>query len=301
MESVQVLLSTYNGERFLPELLQSLYAQQDAVLRLLVRDDASADATPDLLASEAKEGRLRWYTGERLGPARSFLDLLKKAPDSDWYAFCDQDDVWLPENLSRAGETLAGADPSKPRLYYGRPHLVDAALRPLPDTHHSRDRTSAFAPALVFSNAVGCTMVFDRKLRDLAARTDPPELLMHDDWLHKLCLLYGGSLFFDENVPILYRQHDENTMGPPLTARESLRRHWCRLLHGDCVRSRTARSLLSCCGKDMKPGDRRAAERAAYYKKSLLRRILLAFDPAFRTGYWQRDAFFILAVLLKAY
>ena len=100
---VTILMSTYNGEDFLEEQLQSLLSQQDVETHILVRDDGSTDRTRDILDHWQDAGKLTWYGGDNLGWAMSFMHLLIHAqPDADYYAFCDQDDIWLPDKLSRA-------------------------------------------------------------------------------------------------------------------------------------------------------------------------------------------------------
>lgn len=301
MKTVTVLLSTYNGEAYLPALLDSLYAQRDMRVRILVRDDGSADGTADILRREQREGRLRWYRGENLGPAGSFFDLMAAAPRSDWYAFCDQDDLWLPDKLSRALEMLGDDEPGRPALYYGRPKLVDAQLHPLPSTPRALETMTTLGAALVASNATGCTMVFNRALLSILVSRPPEWVFMHDDWAHKVCLLAGGRLVFDPEVPILYRQHGGNCIGTSVSDLEKLRGHLRSLIRKDRVRSRTAAQLLACFGERMTPEDRTLVRTAARYGESLSARVRLLREGRIRTGYHARDALFLLAAAMKAY
>ncbi len=296
-----MLLSTFNGERYLEMLLESLYRQRGAAAEIFVRDDGSSDGTLDILRREEEEGRLRWYGGKNLGPARSFLALLRSAPEREWYAFCDQDDVWLEDKLVRALESLRSADRTKGALYYGRPRLTDAQLRPLPPTKRALERMTTFSSSLVASNATGCTMVFNYALRRIVDQTTPGYVYMHDDWVHKLCLLSGGRLFFDEDVPLLYRQHWDNYIGMPGSDLEKLRRWFRRMRERECTRSRTVCSLLNCCARNMGAEDRQIAEKVRDYKNSFPDRLRLAFDGRVRSGYPARDLLFLLAVLCKAY
>ena len=187
MERVLVLLSTYNGERYLREQLTSLFSQElpeGTELRILVRDDGSSDGTIAILREYEEEGRLSFYRGERnLGPAGSFLSLMKRAEHYEWgeeraeartyYALCDQDDVWLPDKLSRALSLLLETGREEAALYYGLPRLVDAELRPLPLRRDARERMLDFASALIKSNSTGCTMLFTRALLLKINRSEP--------------------------------------------------------------------------------------------------------------------------------
>ena len=89
MEKVIVLLSTYNGGKYLSEQLDSLVAQKGVDVGILVRDDGSTDTTLSILDEWQEKGLLTWYSSGNLGPGKSFMDLLKRAPSGAYYAFCD--------------------------------------------------------------------------------------------------------------------------------------------------------------------------------------------------------------------
>ena len=96
MNKILILMSTYNGEKYLSEQLNSLLLQENVNIKILIRDDGSTDNTHKILNFYSSNyPNISWYTGENKGPALSFMDLLFNAPESDYYAFCDQDDVWL--------------------------------------------------------------------------------------------------------------------------------------------------------------------------------------------------------------
>ena len=160
--SVCVLMSTYNGEKFLLQQLQSIYDQQGVSVSLLVRDDGSSDSTHEILQCEAEANRLEWYVGENIKPARSFLDLMDKAEGrADLYAFSDQDDVWNTGKLLAAAEAIG--DLKGPALYMCQTKLVDEKLLPLSQINVSPYLT--FGEALIYQYASGCTMVFNEPLR----------------------------------------------------------------------------------------------------------------------------------------
>jgi glycosyltransferase involved in cell wall biosynthesis len=208
-----VLLSTYNGEAYLAAQLDSLAAQKDVDVEVFVRDDGSTDGTLAILARHAD----RWpalaapMTGPNLGPARSFLALLAAAPgDFDYYAFCDQDDVWLPEKLGRASRRLA-QEGGAPALYCARVLCVDAQLRPLGERWIGGD--ASFEHLLFENIAFGTTLVMNAPARSgIVAQTPGPGLIMHDWW----CALWAsafGVIVRDDRATILYRQHGSNAVG----------------------------------------------------------------------------------------
>ena len=212
MKSVQILLSTYNGERFLAEQMDSLLAQDHRPLDILVRDDGSKDGTLAILDRYSRLPNVQVVSATNVGAAKSFLELVRMSSDqSDYFALCDQDDVWLPHKISRAVAVLEDMPAQRPLLYASRLSIVDDALRPL-----LLSKVPAHAPtlgnALVETCLTGCTMVFSRAARDLLVAGMPNYVLMHDTWIY-LVLAALGDIRYDPEPTILYRQHAANTIG----------------------------------------------------------------------------------------
>ncbi|OYX69348.1 MAG: hypothetical protein B7Y79_00020, partial [Rhodospirillales bacterium 35-44-4] len=211
---IQILLSTYNGAEYLMELLASLDNQRGAPeWNLLWRDDGSSDNSQSLLRNRDRTTEL--VEGEaHLGPARSFLCLLAEAPeDAKAFAFCDQDDVWLPDKLARAWSWVSAQPSGYPALYFARQQLVDAALRPIGLSPEVR-RPPSFNNALVQNIATGCTIMMNGAARRLILSAPlPPDGSMHDWWTYLLVSGAGGIICADQEPTILYRQHNKNTIG----------------------------------------------------------------------------------------
>jgi glycosyltransferase involved in cell wall biosynthesis len=215
---VAILLSTYDGARFLPEQLASFDAQDHRAWRLFWRDDGSTDETRAVMA--------RWSAGRndvlaladsftRRGVLDSFLTLLRAAvadPDCDLFAFADQDDVWLPQKLSRA--VAAIGDSPVPTLYCARQTLVDGALRPIAPSAPVRI-LPGFPTALTQNIATGCTIVMNRAAASLVASSAPPSETVHDWWSYLLVAATGGRIIADPEPVVFYRQHAANVIGAP--------------------------------------------------------------------------------------
>lgn len=223
MDKVVVLLSTYNGEKYLEEQLLSLQGQVGVDVTVLVRDDGSTDSTTALLDKWSKKGFLSWYTGPNLGPARSFLDLLCNAPDADYYAFCDQDDVWLPDKLHRAVQSLRSCD-GEYKLYLSPAILVDSSLNIIGELPLNYKFT--VGEAVVTNPATGCTMLFNGNLKKLVEKYPPQVLEMHDEWVYKVCLFMNGTIYADKESRIYYRQHGNNVIGAKEPFFKGLARHF---------------------------------------------------------------------------
>lgn len=234
---IAILLSTCNGARYIAEQLESLRQQTYPHWDLWIRDDGSTDETVALVRdfmdrmekdSEKKElsgNKITLHTGKNIGASASFLELLRQC-DEDYagYAFCDQDDIWLPGKLERAvhwldsgtDEVSAFADTGVPRLYHCRQIIMDekgnrTGLSPLP-------RNTGYRNALVQNQVVGCTMVINARLRDLmtALPAVAEKVVLHDWWAYLLASAYG-IVFYDNHPAILFRRH-EKTATPVTTS-----------------------------------------------------------------------------------
>ena len=206
-----VLLSTWNGSRYVREQLASILAQKvDGTLEVLVRDDGSSDDTIQII-EEMNDGRVRVIRGENLGAKGSFMALLANAANSsaDYVALADQDDVWLPGKLQRAVSKLAELD--GPALYCSTLKLVDDKLQPL-DEYRFVDNVG-FESSFLVNCVTGCTCVVNRGLLGLlSGKPEIGQILMHDWWLYIVAASFG-RVVYDEESYILYRQHASNQVG----------------------------------------------------------------------------------------
>ncbi len=221
--SVDILMSTYNGARFLDEQIRSVLEQTHRNFRLLVRDDGSSDATRSLLGEAVARWPDRIVLFEdpvgNVGPTGSFSILLEQA-DADYAMFCDQDDVWLPDKVEKTLrnmkqiERLHGA--GRPLLVHTDLTVADESLGTLSDSfwkyrHLDPQRGSALNRLLVQNVVTGCTCMLNRELACKAAPI-PPEARMHDWWV----ALVAAALGRVECLPLstlIYRQHDANVLG----------------------------------------------------------------------------------------
>lgn len=141
LDKIQILMSTYNGERYLKEQLDSILEQdckdKGIECTLLVRDDGSKDGTQKILEEYAKKysTQIEWYQGENKGVIQSFFELLQRADDTaSYYAFADQDDFWMPDKISSgisSIQKLEQKEDSRPYLYCCKPMPVNEKLEEL--------------------------------------------------------------------------------------------------------------------------------------------------------------------------
>lgn len=270
MNKCLVLLSTYNGEKYLSEFLNSVINQKNVKIDILIRDDGSKDGTLKIL-NEYKNDHIRVYCGENLRPARSFLDLICKAPDYyEYYAFCDQDDVWKDEKISSAIDCINNIN--GPALYSGAVEVVDENLKFIRKSVSDNTFSNPLYDILMYGTP-GCTFVFNKELMIKLKEYQPERVSMHDSWVSFVCLAVGGQFYSDENAYILYRQHGDNVLG---AQRHSLFKTVSAIVtYKDVLRSDMTKEVLDGYSKYMSSETRKAFELFAYYKEKWIFKVQL--------------------------
>jgi glycosyltransferase involved in cell wall biosynthesis len=205
---VVVLLSSYNGEAYIQEQIDSILDQNDVRITIYVRDDGSTDGTLEILNRYVAENKLILLSEQNIGVAGSFFRLLEVSGDAfDFYAFADQDDVWKSDKLYNACIKLSDDAATTAGMYYSRLEFVDKNLHHL--GYSIIPTTKGFHNALVQNQATGCTVVLNKKARNLISGHIPPWTLMHDWWCY-LVISAFGTVIYDEKPSILYRKHGSN-------------------------------------------------------------------------------------------
>jgi glycosyltransferase involved in cell wall biosynthesis len=241
--TVTILLCTFNGERFLAQQLASLERQTFENWKLIASDDGSSDQTKSILRAFRKAfapGKVNIIDGPQRGAPANFLFLAcGKNLASDYYAFCDQDDVWEADKLARAIGVLEQADADVPALYGSRTSLIDETGK-MTGFSPLFPKTPTFRSALVQSIAGGNTMVFNQKARELLAFCGADiNIPSHDWWLYQVTSACGGCVRYDAYPSVRYRQHSQNVIGSNMGFAARLRRlrmlrqgrfrHWSEL------------------------------------------------------------------------
>lgn len=275
--AIAVLMSSYNGEKYIEEQIESILAQQCEIpIELFVRDDGSTDSTREILQKYALQGKLRWYSGENLKPAKSFLELVKHCPGYDYYAFADQDDYWYPNKLQSgilALEKLQG-----PGLYFANVQLVDGALQSLGRNAYRQPPKCDFYSLVVGSNVLGCTCVFNGELASLVQRTETPDkIIMHDSYLAILCTLFGGTVVYDPQAQMDYRQHGNNVVGTNWNKWSALKDRIRRVTKRQKVSiADQAESILAVCSAALDKDKLDFLRKVASYRDSVYKAAALA-------------------------
>ena len=215
---VCVLMSTYNGARYLREQLESILNQEKVDIVIYVRDDGSTDQTWGILNEYKKNfpNQIFLLKGDNIGWRYSFFEVMKIANGYKYYAFADQDDVWMPLKIKRAVEFLKKAEKeNKVSLYAGNVWITDAELNIqksfCPIGVNMLDR-SIEEVTIQCGLPGGLTYVFTNEAREKTLKLYPGGVYGHDAWLLLTCL-YLGKIIYDDEPMVYYRQHGLNAIG----------------------------------------------------------------------------------------
>lgn len=300
---VVVLMSTYNGEKYLNEQLSSIFSQKDVVLKLIVRDDGSQDSTISILMEFRKQypNMIEIIQGENIGWKKSFFALAeyaaRKYSDYHYFAFADQDDIWLPEKLSKAVKRIESL-PKGPRLYcsnlffYKNGENLGKIRKYQPKFTYKK--------CLVRNYATGCTMVFNNELLKLVSRGLPTIQVAHDYWFFQIAVLCG-SVYIDDESYILYRQHENNQIG----CKSGWRDIWMRRLSNfksntsNRSRERQTKELHKLFSGDMHPEAKIAVIKMAFYRSNIVKQFALLCDNGYSLDKRSNNFWLKLRILLR--
>ena len=209
---VNILLSTFNGIQFLREQLDSLLCQDYPNITIYIRDDGSTDSTVALLMWYQEEHNyISVVVGENLGYIRSFYELVRSCHgnEDELYAFCDQDDVWNPQKISRAVEKIGKSPVPTMTFYCSRMTLVDENLQVI---GASPNPCQIDFGSAIMGFTYGCAVVMGDGVKQLFLQASPDDMLAHDWWACLIATAFG-HVVYDVEPQVNYRQHNSNTSG----------------------------------------------------------------------------------------
>lgn len=217
MKKVAVVMSTYNGEKYLEAQVRSIMEQDDVLVDLYIFDDGSIDQTVPLIRQwmSSYENIHLSLNQKNYGAMKSFLHGLQHTPDADYYALADQDDVWNHDKLAAGIIALERYADIDYRLYCSVAQIVDQDLNPQ-GVDGFDHQVLSFGEILTRNNGIGCTFVFNRTLKQALDQLPVADIQgqpLHDQWIYAICLALGGKVFFDQQSHIQYRQHSDNVVG----------------------------------------------------------------------------------------
>lgn len=313
MKKVLVLLSTYNGEKYIIQQLDSLYNQKNVDIKLLVRDDDSNDSTVELLNEYKKcHGKMILYKGENRGPANSFFQLLKYAVELsehyDYYCYSDQDDVWFEDKIIRSIEGLE-CSPSQYKMAYCDLCTTDAKLNPL-ESVRTKYRIYNLYSNTVSNHIAGCCQLFNRELLlklnkindDRIVSLYPQMPFLHDSWTSLVAFALNAYVYHDNNPRMYYRQHGNNTVGNMNGGNWSLYKSRILRYIKPAQHSKSAKCvcLQKVMWNDIPDENKHFIDLCANYRHNIIKKIQLLFSPnLYNYGFGEDIGAFILVFMNK--
>jgi glycosyltransferase involved in cell wall biosynthesis len=218
--TVEVLLGTYNGEKYLNEFLDSLVNQELVVINLIVSDDGSVDQTLKILDTyKHKFSGFRLVEGPKKGAALNYLSLLQLS-QCEYVAFADQDDIWHSNHLINSVNRLR-FHPNTPALSYSAMLEKHENNRKPERTWPKSNQIFDLRSILVQNYARGCTIAMNKKAVELINSRFPKFVSMHDWWVLQVVLVHG-NVVFSEKPELIYRVHSSNDTGIPSRSKRYL-------------------------------------------------------------------------------
>lgn len=303
---VEVFLSSYNGEKYIQEQIESILNQNKVDVLVTVRDDGSNDGTVSILKEiEAKyPERVQMTEEKNIGYRRSFLRLLSYANSSaDYFAYADQDDIWEPDKLQQAITFLERN--SKSWLYASALKITDSDLNVI-SVKCPTDVRQSLGSFFVRTRLAGCTMVFKRELLNIALKYSDLELSHetspdHDALLCMLSMLYGKEISIDAQAYILHRRHESAETSGGRGIKNRLDVEWKRIIGRKYSFQNTAKLLLKePCATSKNPNYKLLKE-IEHYDDNIISVIRLCFDKRISCGIIMADLLMRLKMLLRYY
>ena len=298
---ITVLMSTYNGEKFLREQIDSILAQKYVNTFLSIRDDGSKDGTLNILQEYEKNENIKISYGLQSGVGRSFMNLLfDDESDSDYYAFSDQDDIWDDNKLFCAIKAIEESGDGA-WLYVCNQRCIDGSGRYIGNRFASDFPVQRLHNSLFVNLYAGCTMVFNRQLKDkICDKKRRPDISffdhrIHDSWVACVASLYN-PIIYDYECHMSFRRHGNNETDAEIIRNAKGNKKielilFCRKLKRLFRKNKrhhsielTALSLLNGYGDVLDYENEHMLTIVSDYRKSINNKIVLLFSDYFRKG-----------------
>ncbi|WP_455043056.1 glycosyltransferase family 2 protein [Leptotrichia buccalis] len=206
-KKIDILMATYNGEKYLPEQIESIIFQTYKEWNLLIRDDGSSDDTFEILTKyEKKDNRIRIIKDEKgnLGTVKNFEELLKIS-NSELIMFSDQDDVWKKDKIEVMMKYIDDFD-----LIISDAIITNERLEPQYKSLFSVvSSRNGIIKNIIKNTYYGCCMLFKRKILEKALPIPKNKEIGHDLWIGLISEKYYKVKFIDEKL-IYFRRHSNN-------------------------------------------------------------------------------------------
>ena len=290
---ILILLSTYNGEKYLSEFLDSIYDQENVKVKLLIRDDGSTDKTVDIIHDYSAKLDIELLVGVNIGVENSYRELIEKASSAKYYFFADQDDIWLRNKVYSAIQKL---DLKEPSVYYSSATLIDNNKFVLGRTNLKEN--FSLEKIFIGNTMIGCTMAFNQTFLNILKETYASNRILHDAWAARIAGAIEAEVFFDKEPKILYRQHGENVVGIKKGFMKRITKGYHTTIRNKNSKSNLAKEVLLRCDKYLSNESRKKIEIIAYYRKNIRYRLSILLNRKYRKDHFIYTILFKISVIM---
>ena len=285
---VQVLMSTYNGEKYLKRQIESIIKQECVICNVIIRDDGSTDETKNVLEECANlyPGKIEYYLCENIGYKKSFLKLLEYAQEADYYAFADQDDVWNKDKVILAIEKLENIN-EKVKLYVSNVRVTNEKMEEIgfSNLQNMPNRLEALFTRTRFA---GCTFVYSQELLRLClpyTRLEYKEREMPDhDFLLAAIAYSVGEVYIDFESHLNHVRHKTSVTSGGNGIIKRIKIELYNIFIRRNVRLHMAQLIVTNNDISIKEKEEKFLREVLNYKNNLFCKLQLIFNPKLTCG-----------------
>lgn len=230
-DRISIAMTTFNGERYLQEQLNSLYTQTRVPDEVFVSDDGSEDSTVDILKEFQHKYGLKYCINDHsIGVNMNFEHAIRSC-SGDYIMICDQDDIWLPEKIEKTYNKMKEIEEDKPSVVSSQHWIINGNGEIISKKTNIKKDSLACADTLLMpaGTSQGCSLMINKKLLDNLKSFPKTEDCMYDSYISFICASIG--LKYNMSNPLmLYRHHDNNVLARISLEKKNISRHLLSLL-----------------------------------------------------------------------
>lgn len=303
MKQLLIVLSTYNGEKYLRQQIDSLLEQENVDFDILIRDDGSKDSTLDIIKSY-KDIRIRYIEGNNIGYVKSFLELITYADNYRYCALCDQDDIWKKRKcytgikaIEEYQSKLRKENPAL--LYYSNSRLIDQNNNII-GTLYNQECYQAKGDEILFNcNGSGFTYILNNELVKLINQSGNEVYESHDRWIQYVARYCGNVIYDNRDEFALHRVHLDNTSSNIIGSKKKWRTI-INVFSGNHVADQIATKILKLYSTRLTEEDIKTLRLISEYPSSLKSKLTLIFAPEIKRTTFVLTALLKLRILLES-
>lgn len=212
MAKVAVIMSTFNGEKYIKQQVKTIFGNNKSKITLFVRDDGSKDETVTILYELKNRYDIRIFEGENIGWKRSFLKLIYNIDDDfDYYAISDQDDIWKTDKIDHAVGLLSKYNTAA--LYFSNMNIINTSNNTFNRLYNNTEQYDYLSNYYYLgASPFGCSLIWNREMQKLINVEKPHIAVAYDQWIHLIARV-NATVVVDFSPQLNHLIHGDNVCG----------------------------------------------------------------------------------------